>query len=202
MFDALVTSRAHPITVVIAQEVRRLRGAARLSGAALTERLNGYGIPWNRTTVAKLERGDRESVSVQEWLALAVVLGTTPLALITDPRIGRSVPLAEDFEVDPWIVARWARGDGHNAERDSRLQVDYDTWTVFDLVHAIPDLCRKMARPPAEGEDQNARDRALLRLLRSHLEQAAQLGAAPYPVPAAVRGRADELGMPLPGQDS
>jgi transcriptional regulator with XRE-family HTH domain len=191
--------RAAPITRVIAARVAELRGD--LSGAKLAARLNEYGVPWNRNTVAKFETGRRESVTVHELLALALALGTTPLALMTDPRMKQPVPLGAGFEADPWIVARWARGDGHNGERDPRLQVDHDTWTVFDLVHAIPDLCRRMTRPAPEGQDQDARDRSLLRLLRDLLEQATKLGAAPYPVPGLVRARADELGFELPGQD-
>lgn len=192
---------ALPITTVVAQEVKRLRETANLSTAAMSRKLRELGIPWTQAAVFRLEAGQRESVALHEWLALAVVLGTTPLALIADPRIGRPVPLGEGFAVDPWIVARWARGDGHNAERDPPLQVDYDTWTMFDLVHAILDLLRKMDRPPAGAEDQAARDRGLLRLLRDRLDDAARLGAAPYPVPDSVRERAAELGMPLPGQD-
>ena len=200
-FYVAVTLRAHPITTLIAGRVKALREAANLSTAAMSRKLRELGIPWTQAAVFRLEAGQRESVAVHELLGLALVLGTTPLALVTDPRIGRPVPLGAGFDVDPWVVARWARGDGHNAERDPRLVVDYDTWTAFGLVDAIPDLFRKMARPPAGAEDQDARDRGLLRLLRDHLDLATRLGAAPYPVPDSVRARADELGMPLPAQD-
>ena len=196
-FYVAVTSRAHPITSVIAQEARRLREASNLSTAAMSRRLRELGVPWTQAAVSRFEAGQRESVGVHELLALALVLGTTPLALFTDPRMSRPVPLADGFEADPWTVALWCRGDGHNDERDPRLQVDRSTWVVFDLVHAIADLCRRLRRPAEPGQDQDARDRSLLRLLAGELDQAARLGAGPYPVPDAVRARAVELDMPL-----
>jgi transcriptional regulator with XRE-family HTH domain len=197
-FYVAVTLRAHPITAVIASRVKQLREGANLSTAAMSRELRALGIPWTQAAVFRLEAGQRENVSVAELLALAIVLHTTPLALITDPRIGRTIPLAEGVELDPWTVALWCRGDGHNAERDPRLQVDHTTWTVFDLTHAIADLCRRIMRPAEDGADQDGRDRSLLRLLVRSLEQASGLGASPYPVPDAVRARAAELGFDLP----
>ncbi len=198
-YPLVALNRAHPLTALIAERVKLLRDKdhRNLSGTELAKRLRAVGIPWTQTTVAKLESGARESVSVHELLALALVLGTTPLSLITDPRAGQVVPLAGDFSADPWLALLWCRGDGHNDERDPRMRVDYDTWVVCDLAHAIADLCRRIVRPGEPGQDQDARDRSLLRLLVTHLDRAGKLGAAPYPVPAAVRARAAELGMPL-----
>ena len=42
------------------------------------------GVPWDRSTVAKLETGRRGMVSVPELLALAVALEVTPAALLVD----------------------------------------------------------------------------------------------------------------------
>lgn len=77
------------VTEHIAGRVRALRGAARLSGPALAVAMNDRGIPWNRSTVAKLETGRRESVAVQELLALAAVFGIAPADLLPDrPCVG------------------------------------------------------------------------------------------------------------------
>ncbi|MGH8965566.1 MAG: hypothetical protein ACRDXB_09605, partial [Actinomycetes bacterium] len=163
--------------------------------------LKTLGIPWTQAAVFRLEAGERESVAVHELLALAIALGTTPLALITDPRIGHRIPVAAGVQVDPWHGVLWSQGDGHDSERDRRLRVDRDTWIVFDLASAIDDLCRRILRPPEEGTDQDARDRSLLRLLQSSAAQAASLGARPFPVPDAVRARAVELGFDLPAAE-
>lgn len=168
-----------------------------MSGAGLAERLAAYGIPWNRTTVAKLESGRRENISVAELLALALALGTTPLALIADPRIGGPVPVADGLEVSPWTLALWARGDGHSEDRDPRLKVDRSTVVLFDSAASIADLCRQVLRPPAKGEDPESKDRSLLRLLINALDRVLALGAVPYPVPAAVCERAADLGFDL-----
>jgi len=71
---------------------------------------------------------------------------------------------------------------------------------LFDLAKAIADLCGRLTRPPEPGSDPDARDRSLLRLLADCLDQAAELGAGAYPVPAVVRARAGDLGMPLTGE--
>jgi transcriptional regulator with XRE-family HTH domain len=42
------------------------------------------GVPWDRSTVAKLETGRRGAVSVPELFALAAALEVTPAALLVD----------------------------------------------------------------------------------------------------------------------
>lgn len=80
------------------------------SGPALATAMNGQGIPWNRTTVAKLETGRRESITVQELLALARVLEVPPVWLLVDAKAGTPVPIAEGVEVDPWAALLWLTG--------------------------------------------------------------------------------------------
>lgn len=72
--------------------------------------MNEQGIPWNRTTVAKLETGRRESISVRELLALAVVLDVPPVWLLADPKQDGLVAIAEGLEVEPWSALLWLTG--------------------------------------------------------------------------------------------
>jgi transcriptional regulator with XRE-family HTH domain len=115
VFDALMEHRrsdgAPPtLTAVIAKRVKALRTAARMSGAALAAAMQQKGVPWNRTTVAKLETGRRESVTVPELLALALVLGVPLTALLVDERAERTY-LAEGREYAPVDVLLWLTAD-------------------------------------------------------------------------------------------
>jgi transcriptional regulator with XRE-family HTH domain len=91
--------------------VKELRGRKGWSGAELGEHLSRLGIPWNRSVVANFESGRRPAVSVQELIALAVVLDVAPVNLL--------VPLdSEPYRLtsagtEPFSsgeVWRWMRG--------------------------------------------------------------------------------------------
>lgn len=90
--------------------VRELRKAARLSGPALADRLNKLDINWTRTTVAKFETFQRQSLTVQELLALALALDVSPVLLIADPRDEGLVPITPGFQVDQWAALSWLVG--------------------------------------------------------------------------------------------
>jgi hypothetical protein len=73
----------HTPTAVIAARVRELRGAR--SADWLAREMQRQGIGWTRLVVTKLETGRRQSVSVEELLALAAVLDVSPLHLLVPP---------------------------------------------------------------------------------------------------------------------
>jgi transcriptional regulator with XRE-family HTH domain len=100
--------RAAPLTRVIAERVAALRGE--LSGAKLAARMNDYGVPWNRNTVAKFETGRRESLTVQELLALAGALDVPPVLLLADPRTGDAVPVGAGRDMPADDALAWLIG--------------------------------------------------------------------------------------------
>lgn len=91
--------------------VKELRGRKGWSGADLGNELSALGVPWNRSVVANFESGRRPAVSVQELLALAVVLGVAPVSLLaplhSEPY--RLTPKGTEPQnsVDAWL---WMRG--------------------------------------------------------------------------------------------
>lgn len=104
--------------------VKELRGRKGWSGADLGEQLSKLGVPWNRSVVANFESGRRPAVSVQELLALALVLDVAPVNLL--------VPLhSEPYQVTPkgtdpqnaLDVWSWMRGSGHFLARPKRALV-------------------------------------------------------------------------------
>ncbi|QQM42827.1 helix-turn-helix domain-containing protein [Streptomyces liliifuscus] len=79
---------------VVRARVKELRGRKGWSGADLGKELSALGVPWNRSVVANFESGRRPAVSVQELLALALVLDVSPNSLL--------VPLySEPYQVTP-----------------------------------------------------------------------------------------------------
>jgi transcriptional regulator with XRE-family HTH domain len=69
-------SRRTPLRVLIGQRVRELREAEGWSQDRLAARARDWGLGWNRSQLAKVERGERE-VTVGELPLLALVLLTS-----------------------------------------------------------------------------------------------------------------------------
>lgn len=106
-------------TAVIAKRVRELRTRRGWSAQRLAEYLSQVGVPWDRSIVANLENGRRQTISVEEWLALAYVLDVAPINLL--------VPVRENatFRVvpDPLVDDQHAR-DGVVMAPDARQWID------------------------------------------------------------------------------
>jgi transcriptional regulator with XRE-family HTH domain len=66
--------------------MRTIRKARGWTAAQLGDALTKRGIRWDRFTVASLENGKRQSISVKELFVLAQVLGIDPWTLTADPR--------------------------------------------------------------------------------------------------------------------
>jgi transcriptional regulator with XRE-family HTH domain len=80
--------------------------------AALAKRMTELGIPWDRSIVANLENGRRNLVSVDELLALALVLGVAPNRLILGPEHdSEPVRLAPAVETTANRAWEWACGE-------------------------------------------------------------------------------------------
>lgn len=104
--EALTPTRAIAIRT---QELRKLHG---WNQTQLAEEMQKAGIPWERIVVTKLETGKRQSVSVDELLALARVLDVSVVDLLVPPSEGqkegdaRTAP--EDlkpYQVTPTLTA-------------------------------------------------------------------------------------------------
>jgi transcriptional regulator with XRE-family HTH domain len=195
-----------PITAVIAEQVKHLRKERRLSGPGLAAELNKRGIKWNRTTVAKFETGLRSSITVQEFLALALALRVAPVILLADPRRTESVPLAgggEPVEPDAWSALLWAAGF---AELDPRRGAVYQPDALVHAGVLLADLCRALPSSiPGAGDggfESTARVdyiRDTLQSIRESLLQITSLGAPMPPLPSQVRLAARRYGVDLPG---
>ncbi|MET7294921.1 helix-turn-helix transcriptional regulator [Streptomyces griseoloalbus] len=97
-----------------------LRKRKDMTAAEVGRRMTDHGLKWDRFTVANLESGKRQNVTITEWLALARVLDVSPLHLL--------VPLEEvDYLVAPdesfpaSRVRAWVRGQGALPGTDERI---------------------------------------------------------------------------------
>ncbi|MQA13707.1 MAG: helix-turn-helix domain-containing protein [Pseudonocardiaceae bacterium] len=193
-----------PVTAVIAERVKALRTDARLSGPALAAAMNEHGIPWNRTTLAKLETGRRETVTVPEFLALALVLDVPPVLLLADPRRNGTVPVAEGLELGPWEVLLWLVGEG-TITGSPRNTVAMDLITegriAAEMAGNLRHRQRFMGTEEEAARKQDELHRSHLETMREALLRIEELGATVPQMGPHVLQRAAELDVKLPGQN-
>jgi transcriptional regulator with XRE-family HTH domain len=123
------TPRTKAITAgaVFAERLREARNARGWRQQDLADEMGKLGMPMDRTTIAKLEKGQRE-VRLDELVALAVALDVALVHLVlpiegdesspiegdklpVHPTHGPPVKLTPKREVDQVKARRWARGD-------------------------------------------------------------------------------------------
>ncbi|MEU3945433.1 helix-turn-helix domain-containing protein [Streptomyces sp. NPDC029526] len=97
-------------TAVIARRVRELRRRHGWTAADLGIRLSERGMKWDRFTVANLENGRRQNVTVVELLALAAVLDVAPVNLLV-PLGSEPYQVTPDRTEDADSVRAWVRGE-------------------------------------------------------------------------------------------
>lgn len=180
-----------------------------MSQTALGERMTERGSPWSRTSVQKLETGNRASISVQEQLALALVFDVPPVWLLADPTSAETVPVAAGVNLDPWSALLWMVGR-------QPLQREPGVWwarispalgRIYAVASAVDQLRQNEPTDPnltghIDDEAERAeKDRRLLRLIVSSVREIERSGLVLPVLPDDVRARADELDVGLPGTE-
>jgi transcriptional regulator with XRE-family HTH domain len=91
-----------------AERVRWARKARGWSQRQLAVRLAELGRPEiTRNAIARLETGARESVTLEELLALAAALGVAPLNLMSPLREGERLAVVEGVQLDARDARNW-----------------------------------------------------------------------------------------------
>ncbi len=96
---------------VLADNIRAVRAQRRLKQEDVAEGMRKLGHPWTRQTVGEVEQG-RRNVTVDELLALGLVLEAAPFDLLNPIPIGGGPPQdAPPIDVGTKVPlpARWAR---------------------------------------------------------------------------------------------
>jgi transcriptional regulator with XRE-family HTH domain len=206
------TDRADPITRLLGKRVAELRKSIGINQTELGARMTKLRPGWSRSTVVKLERNKRESISLQDWLALAGVLGVPPVWLLVDPKAGTPVPIAGYGEVDPWTALLWLTGSQPLEDPGG------DAWAnAYSVLRPLVTLARllesyRLLQRVVTGDvvvgsgpvDMGHWETAEASKLQSIANELGQFRALQLPVPQVppdVRKRAVELGIELPGQE-
>ncbi|MFD8225162.1 helix-turn-helix domain-containing protein [Streptomyces massasporeus] len=144
-------SEGLPPTLAVARRVRELRERRRLTAQALADKLSEQGVPWERSTVAKLENGKRQNLTLTEWLALAAVLNVAPIHLL--------VPLDEKAELQvtprmrvPALRARqFVRGEVPLPDSDARAFYSEVPEQEFGALMASEDAQARLQHQRIQG---------------------------------------------------
>jgi transcriptional regulator with XRE-family HTH domain len=91
-----------PVTALVAARVRVLRTAKGWTAEQLAREMTDIGVPWERAVVTKLETGRRQSVTVDELVALAIVLGVPVFGLLLPP-----AGEVDTVTLTPTTTSRW-----------------------------------------------------------------------------------------------
>lgn len=107
---------ATAITARIGRRVEHFRTSSRPDGKKLTvqalaDRCSSLGLPLDRSVLAKLEKGLRQTITVGEVLVLAKALEVPPLLLIIPVGDAELWEVFPGYEVPPWSAAQWLAGE-------------------------------------------------------------------------------------------
>jgi transcriptional regulator with XRE-family HTH domain len=102
-------------THVIGQKVRAVRKARSYSTQRLSDLCSEQGFAVPRNTVVNLETGRKESISVQELVAIALALDVSPVSLLYP--LDQPAEIAPGKHRNPFHAVQWFAG-----EWDSELQ--------------------------------------------------------------------------------
>ncbi|MGI5274883.1 helix-turn-helix domain-containing protein [Nonomuraea sp. CA-218870] len=130
--DRRQVNEVGPSGAHVAANLRRLRGVRGLSTSQLSKLLSDHGRPIQQSGITRMEKGDRK-IDVDDLVALAVVLGVNPNALLLPPVADQtSTEVTVAGEVSSWRAWRWADG-----QEPLKHPYDDDDFADFQM-HARP----------------------------------------------------------------
>jgi transcriptional regulator with XRE-family HTH domain len=99
-------------TATLARRVRELREARGLSQYTLAAQLHELGIDFAREQIGNLEAGRRQSVTVEQTVALAYALNVSPSDLLTPADVAESMRIGNRDDIPAWRIRKWLQGEG------------------------------------------------------------------------------------------
>lgn len=126
---------------------RKRVGDKGITAQALADRCASLGHPLDRTVIAKLEKGLRQSVTVADLVVLAAALGVSPTALVVPIDQTETVEILPGQEVASYEAMTWLTGE--------RRQVWATQLTGPSEDFALVDIYRAHERQAAEWQRQS-----------------------------------------------
>ncbi len=134
----------------IAEMVKTLRKDRGWSAEKLAQLMTAAGVPWERMVVTKLELGKRQTITVEEWLALSYVLEISPVHLLVpyeaDDIPYRAIPAGRPYSSAE--MRRWVAGE--------------DTLEGVDIIRVASHVPEDQKGPDRRGMIRSLQAEALL----------------------------------------
>lgn len=105
-----------------------------MSAQALSDRCAALGHPIDRSVIAKLEKGLRQSVTVADVLVLAKALGVPPILLIFPVGQDEVIEILPGRTIGTWTATKWFTAEGPlpTLLADGRWAVNVEPGGDFD----------------------------------------------------------------------
>ncbi|MFJ8309824.1 MULTISPECIES: helix-turn-helix domain-containing protein [unclassified Streptomyces] len=133
----------------VGREVARAREGSvdergrKLSAQTLADRCAALGHPLDRSVIAKLEKGIRQTVSVADLLVLAKALDLPPLALVFPVGYEEETEVLPERLEHPVTGLRWASGEGvlppHQGDKEQNVASRWCSTAVFWIRKLLKD---------------------------------------------------------------
>jgi transcriptional regulator with XRE-family HTH domain len=119
----------------VARRVRALRERHGWSQQDLVDKLKNFGMPIDRSAVARLENG-RRAVSLEEAMRLAFALNVAPVHLLVDPDSDEPIVPVVGHELEPWAARAWIRGQKPIMWQEPRVYFSEIPKSEFEAMRA------------------------------------------------------------------
>jgi transcriptional regulator with XRE-family HTH domain len=141
------------VAVTVGRQVAHYRTLRRLLATAdgreltrpltlqeLSDRCARLGYRIARSVISKLEKGHRQSITVDEVCVLAQALEVPPVLLLFPLGLGEAVEALPGREVDPWAAIEWFAGNSEDpADPSAPPQLGTDSPIVLWWQHRLYD---------------------------------------------------------------
>ncbi|MFJ7244557.1 helix-turn-helix domain-containing protein [Kitasatospora sp. NPDC098652] len=104
------------LTARIAQVVKTRRGQLGMTTADLSSACDARGVPIAANTITKIEKGQRDSLKLEEAIVLAHALDLPLVALLIPLADQADIDLLPNVTIPVWEAAAWITGEDHLGE--------------------------------------------------------------------------------------
>jgi transcriptional regulator with XRE-family HTH domain len=184
----------------------------KVSVQAIADRCAELGLPLDRAVLAKLEKGQRQMLTVGELLVLAEALGVPPILLLFPLGAEETVEVLPGRQMPTWDAVKWFSGHGSPSEDWRQSSIPTQLWAEHDLALVswleAPDFMVKSQSLGVPPEDAVRNMQASRRLQENNLRTVRArirfLGLTPPALPEGLKhiDQSDASELPSGGDQS
>jgi transcriptional regulator with XRE-family HTH domain len=193
------------IAAAVGQRVAHFREAMKddrgrkLTAQALADRCAELGLPLGRPTISKLEKGLRQTITVDEVLVLAAALEVAPLLLLFPVGAEETVEVLPGVAVPVFPAARWFTGeqpwpDGTDEAAEAWWRTSFPVVAFRDHARLANDhrfalRGAQNSRQRADRAESEAEAKAYIQSAEGHERTAAEIERQLRSIRKAIRDR-------------